>query len=101
MNSYMSEGEYLDSCGDDGAEEYLKDSDDERYYASIDKMRSRYQDNKTSQLGTTIRCACCTKRILKKSYQTQFCSNKGQGNCKDTYWNNTSDKRRERSWRVT
>ena len=93
----MSEGGYLDFCSDDGAEDYLREKGEERYYASVDGMRSRYQDNKASQIGTTIRCACCNKRILKKSYQTQFCSNKGVSNCKDTYWNNVSDKRRERS----
>ena len=82
--------------------DYLNDldiSDDiqEEYYKDINKKIKRYNDNKQSQIKTTIRCANCGKRIIKKSYQTQFCSNKGKRNCKDTYWNNTDDKRRQRA----
>lgn len=99
--SDMSEGEYLDySLGYD-ADEWEREQRQDKYYDNVNKMLSRYQDNKTSQVGTTIRCACCNRRILKKSYQTQFCSNKGRGNCKDTYWNNVSDKRRERAWEIS
>lgn len=70
---------------------------EEKYENKISAMRDRYRDNARSAVGTTIRCACCGRRILKKNYQTQFCSNKGRGNCKDTYWNNTNDKRRARA----
>ena len=78
--------------------DYLESQSD---YDGLTKKEARYYDNKRSEVGTTIRCANCGKRILKKSYQTQFCSNKGRGNCKDTYWNNVSDKRRDRSHRYS
>ena len=60
-------------------------------------MQARYKDNASSQILTTIRCATCGKRIIKTNYQTQFCCNKGSGNCKDRYWNNVSHKRRLRA----
>ena len=75
--------------------------DEQAYYDDLNKKRSRYYDNKRSQVGTTIRCANCGRRILKRSRNTQFCSSKGKRNCKDTYWNNVSDKRRERAHRFS
>ena len=71
------------------------------YYAELNEMQKRYADNKHSDIGTTIRCAYCAKRIIKQSQQHQFCSNKGAGNCKDAYWNNVDDTRRERSHRYS
>lgn len=67
------------------------------YENRIQKMKERYDDNARSNVRTTIRCACCGKRIIKRNYQTQFCRNKGAGNCKDTYWNNVSVSRRKRA----
>ena len=93
----MSEAAYLESQSDGGAEDDMRELDEQAYYKGVDNMQARYRDNKRSEVGTTIRCAGCKKRILKKSYQTQFCSNKGPNNCKDNYWNNTSDKRRYRA----
>jgi hypothetical protein len=61
------------------------------------KALNRYKENKNSNIGTTIKCAWCGKRIIKKSYQTQFCSNKGKNNCKDKYHNNTNETRRFRA----
>jgi hypothetical protein len=51
------------------------------------EMRSRHAHNKKAAVGSMINCAACSKRMKKKSYQTQYCSNKGRGNCKDQYWN--------------
>lgn len=93
----MSEGEYLDSQSDCGASEYMREHEQEQYCKSLDAMQRRYNDNKRAAVCTIIQCACCARKIIKKSYQTQFCSNKGKGNCKDTYHNNVNDTRRERS----
>lgn len=81
----------------DEADDWCREQDEQDYLDHVEGMKARYRDNKRSEVGATIRCACCKKRIVKKSYQTQFCSNKGKGNCKDAYWNNTSDKRRFRA----
>jgi len=95
------EADYLESQSDGGAADAMREYDQQEYYKGLSKKEARYHDNKRSGVGTTIRCANCGKRILKKSHQTQFCRNKGKGNCKDTYWNNVSDTRRERSHRFS
>jgi hypothetical protein len=92
------ESEVLQDEGDIlQAEDDFREYQQELYFKRVTKMRDRYKDNATSQIGTTIRCACCGKRILKSNYQTQFCRNKGSGNCKDQYWNNVSETRRRRA----
>lgn len=92
-----SEADWLNEDWGDLVEYEFREKDAEAYYQDIAEMQSRYRDNQNSPVGATVRCACCNKRIIKKSYQTQFCSNKGKGNCKDTFWNNTVDKRRMRA----
>ena len=79
------------------ADEDCRELDQDHYYQEIENKKARYADNKSSQVGTTIRCANCSNRIVKKSYQTQFCSNKGRNNCKDSYWNCSTNKRLYRS----
>jgi hypothetical protein len=91
------EADALDDQSDGGAGEWCDEQDRLAYHSNIDKMKARYRDNKRSQVGTTIRCTACNKRILKSNYQTQFCSNKGKGNCKDKYWNCAIPKRLTRS----
>ena len=68
-----------------------------KYKAKCFNMKQRYEENKKAKVGTDINCAGCGKKMVKKSYQSQFCRNKGSGNCKDKYWNNTDDKRRSRA----
>jgi hypothetical protein len=68
----------------------------------IADMKARYVKAKAAKVGDTIECACCAKKIVKTSYQMAFCSNGknrrnillGNNNCKDRFWNLTSDKRR-------
>lgn len=91
------EADYLNDQSDWGAEDAFYEEEQERFYKGISDMQRRYIDNQRSAVGTTIRCAACRRRILKKSYQTQFCSNKGAGNCKDKYWNVANEKRLYRS----
>lgn len=93
------EADALEAQSDGGAADDLREIDKQKYYEGLSRKEARYHDNQLSAIGTTIRCANCNRRILKKSYQTQFCSNKGKRNCKDTYWNNVDDTRRERSHR--
>jgi len=46
--------------------------------------------------GSIIICPVCKKKIRKRSYQHVFCSNRGQGNCKDAYWNTVDPSRMDR-----
>ena len=91
-DGYQAEEHY-----DEQVSEKLKEQRDYEYRKKVALMESRYNDNKNSAIGAKIRCAGCGKRIIKRNYQTQFCRNKGQGNCKDKYWNNVPVKRRERA----
>ena len=95
------EADALNDQGDGGAEDFFREMNEQHYQNHINEMLARYRDNKRADIGTTIECPCCAKKIIKKSYQTQFCSNKGKGNCKDTYWNNVNDDRRDRSHRFS
>lgn len=68
------------------------DTEAQRHMA-VSAAKFRYSQNKKAKVGLTVHCAWCATPILKKSYQTQFCSNKGKGNCKDKYWNNVDSNR--------
>ena len=83
----------------DEAEALSEQYVDEEVYRDLqeierERMHRRYNDNAQSPRGCTIRCACCGRRIKKANYQTQFCSNRGRGNCKDIFWNTVNPKRR-------
>jgi len=65
----------------------------QREYDEVEAMKKRYQDCKRAETGATIICPTCKKRIIKRTYNKIFCKN----DCKDKFWNNTSDKRRERA----
>ena len=69
------------------AENDIKHYDLCRCQEKVIAAQKRYQNNKQAKVGEIIECALCAKRIFKKSYQTQFCCNRGNGNCKDRFWN--------------
>ncbi len=93
----MSQSEYLqEGDGAAMADDEARLEDQERADRIFDTMKERYASNKDSKVGSKIPCAGCSKLIVKKSYQTQFCSNKGRGNCKDRYWNNANEERQFR-----
>lgn len=87
-SSYLQEGDGIAQAD----EEARQDARDDRRRVNS-TMKSRYDVNKAAKTGTMITCAGCAKSMLKKSYQSQFCRNKGQNNCKDRYWNNASESR--------
>ena len=83
----------------DMADDHEAELEEESYYKHLNEAVKLYNDGKRAEVKTTIRCAWCQKLIVKDSYQKVFCSNKGKGNCKDTYWNNVNDNRRDRAKR--
>ena len=74
---------------EDVLEEYI-----ENLSATIEVLKQRYSANKIASVGTQIVCPACGKKHMKKSYQSQFCSNKGKKNCKDRYNNTINTDRR-------
>lgn len=92
------DGEIVDDYEmDDPTRDYDKEVEIE-CRRTVHLRRERYEHNKEVEVGGDIHCANCGKAMVKNTYQTQFCSNKGKGNCKDIFWNSVSTKRRERSW---
>lgn len=89
--------------GLDGMEEAMEDAylnaewDREEREEHAARMPGLYKVAKAAKVGTMIVCPVCGKSFKKKSYQQAFCSNKGRGNCKDTYWNSTDEWRAMRA----
>lgn len=59
----------------------------------IKKVKKQYKENKNKKTGQKIKCPWCKQEIIKRNIYHQFCTNKGKGNCKDSFWNHVSEKR--------
>ena len=103
-----SEADALDDMSDGGAEDDLRELEEERYHESVESdrnsMRALYADARRAQVGATIRCSTCRRLHVKTTYHKVFCSNgrtkgKGKRNCKDGYWNFADRQRCERATR--
>lgn len=73
-------------------EEEMREKARENFEGAVDRMNTRYHEAGRAQVGATIDCACCGRRVVKRSYQQRFCPPTGQGKgkryrCKDRYWN--------------
>jgi len=82
------------------ANEYMQELDDDRDIRMRIKAKDLYEDATTAATGSTITCPSCGKAFTKNTYHNKFCSNQktaGKNNCKDWYWNNVDDFRRERN----
>jgi hypothetical protein len=82
--------EHLDDSYDFSSE--LREFDLERRDREWRKMRDRFHDNSRAEIGATIECACCARKIVKKTYQQKFCppvikGKKKSYRCKDRYNN--------------
>lgn len=91
-----SEGEALDDMLEDGG----SNTEDLRAATAIIAKQHTlklYETAAAAKVGTECHCPGCGKKFKKKSYQQKFCSNKGRGNCKDTYWNRADDSRMQRA----
>ena len=64
--------------------------------SKVEKLRL-YEVAKAAKVHTLCKCPTCSKDFTKKSYQQAFCSNKGAGNCKDSFWNRQSETRAKRT----
>lgn len=103
MNT-CSEADALNDMSDGGAEDDLRELEDERIESDRDRMRNLYADARRAQVGATIRCPTCRRLHVKTTYHKVFCSNgrtkgKGKRNCKDGYWNFADRSRCERASR--
>lgn len=61
----------------------------------LNRMTRRFSENGRAEVGATIECACCGRKVVKKSYQQRFCPPIQKGKrksyrCKDRYHNLTN-----------
>ncbi|AEH21927.1 VHS1114 protein [Vibrio phage 1] len=52
--------------------------------------------NEHRPVGVKINCPTCNEQITKARYNTNFCSNKGAGNCKDAFYQATQGDRHKK-----
>jgi endogenous inhibitor of DNA gyrase (YacG/DUF329 family) len=63
----------------------------------INEMKHRYSVAEKSKIGVRINCPACSRLITKKSYQHKFCNKR----CKDFYWNNVIETKRNNVSRIS
>jgi len=89
----MGDGTLGMNPGDYGAEELDQERRDQEYMEELYNMEQRYAITEKAKIGSQMQCPFCGIFITKTTYNKKFC-HKG---CKDKYWNNVNDKRRDRS----
>jgi len=63
----------------------------------INCMVQVYRETKAATSGSVV-CPGCLKRFVKRDPRQVFCTNKGQNNCKDKFWNFVIEERRLRTY---
>ena len=64
-------------------------------------LKKAYDLTKTIQIGNTFVCPSCGTSEIKKYYNQSFCKSKEKTTCKDYYWNNVDEKKRNNIDRPT
>jgi hypothetical protein len=65
------------------------------------KMKQRYFLNKESKVGDSLICPSCGTTFTKTNYQQAFCKSKPGTFCKDKYWNNVTETKRNNITRIS
>ncbi|WYC17980.1 hypothetical protein [Vibrio phage vB_VneS_J26] len=61
-----------------------------------DRMVAIKRSNEHLPIGSKMACPVCNVKITKARYNTNFCSNKGAGNCKDAFYQATQGDRHKK-----
>ena len=82
--------EHLDDSYDFSHE--MRELDRQRFDDRRNSMVRRFHENTRVEVGATIECAACGRKVVKRSYQQKFCPPKVKGKrktypCKDHYHN--------------
>ena len=64
-------------------------------------IRGTYLQNKTNKIGDTCFCPSCGQMFKKEHYQQAFCKTKSGTKCKDWYWNNVTESKRNNTTRIS
>lgn len=65
------------------------------------KMQRQYEKNKRAKIGDTCICPACLIEFVKEHYQQKFCKSKPKTFCKDYYWNNVIESKRNNTTRIS
>lgn len=64
-----------------------------KVFNDAETMRALKRSNEHALLKSIIQCPACNTELEKTRYNTNFCSNKGHGNCKDAFYQTTNPNR--------
>lgn len=62
---------------------------------------AKYDACKSAKIGSSIVCPSCNTTHIKTAYNTVFCKSKGGTKCKDNYWNNVDESKRDNRTRIS
>lgn len=68
---------------------------------NIKSLNAAYQKAASAKVGDIIICPSCSHEFEKKNYQTKFCKRFGKTVCKDHYWNNVTETKRNNTTRIS
>lgn len=85
--------EHLDDSYDFSDE--MREMDRQQFNDRRAAMVRRFYENSRAEVGATIECAACGRKVVKRSYQQKFCPPVVKGKrktypCKDLYHNVTN-----------
>lgn len=67
----------------------------------IELLKKAYNLTKTIKVGDIFICPSCGTTEIKKYYNQSFCKSKEKTTCKDYYWNNVDERKRNNIDRPT
>lgn len=94
-----TEGVKVETRGQRATSEELADAVDHRKAKRQnhpETMLEMKRFNEHRPVGAKINCPTCSAQITKSRYNTNFCSNKGAGNCKDAFYQATQGDRHKK-----
>ena len=65
------------------------------------KMIALYEKNRDAKVGDVCRCPACLTEFTKEHYQQKFCKTRPKTFCKDYYWNNVDENKRNNTTRIS
>jgi len=65
------------------------------------ELMGRYRKAKNAKVGETFNCPCCDTSVVKTNYQQAFCGTRNNTVCKDYYWNNVTETKRNNTTRIS
>ena len=68
---------------------------------NIARLKELYTLAKSAKVGEKITCPSCKTSFEKKQHQQAFCKSNSGTKCKDLYWNNVTETKRNNTERIS